>query len=337
MAANTGISWTDETDQPIVKEGGGWYCEKVSPGCEKCYAELMNRRFDKNHMPYMKRKPGDRPELKFRWDILDKWRKAVKPKRVFVSSVTDIFADFVPTAWKFNILKAMCHSVHTFQILTKRMDQDAVDVINSFCILEGIDHLPSNIWVGTSIENQKYANIRIPFLLQIKCQVRFLSCEPLLGQIDFYDVSASMPKENNPWRGGPILQGIHWVIVGGESGMEARPMHPNWVILIQDQCSDAGVAFFFKQWGTWLPFQGRTQQSFHTDCSTGIAYDGPIMNMINPINDKPGNFMGGKWMDCMEAFSYCREHRAEPVSFLRKKSEDTLYGSLYQEFPKIIK
>ena len=112
-----------------------------------------------------------------------------------------------------------------------------------------------NVWLGVSAEDQATADERIPDLLATPAAIRYVSAEPLLGPIDFCATSATMPAENHPWLNGPILQGIDQIIVGGESGDKARPMHPDWARSIRDQCAAADVAFFFKQWGEWLPWE----------------------------------------------------------------------------------
>lgn len=110
-----------------------------------------------------------------------------------------------------------------------------------------------NFWLGVSVEDQTRADQRIPILLDTPAAIRFISAEPLLGPVDFYRTGAVMPLADHPWRNGPILQGIHWVISGGESGPNARPSHPDWFRTMRDQCAEAGVPFFFKQWGEWTP------------------------------------------------------------------------------------
>lgn len=209
------------------------------------------------------------------------WRT---PRRIFVNSMGDLFHEDVPDEWIDKVFAVMALAPqHTFQVLTKRakrmreyfekidtelraageqgyaprrLDQIACDITRSPCTagwMEEQDWPLPNVWLGVSAERQQEADERIPEVLATPAAVRFVSAEPLLGQIDFYETSAAMPVEGHPWKNGPILQGIDWIIVGGESGPGARPMHPAWARSIRDQCAAAGVAFFFKQWGEYLP------------------------------------------------------------------------------------
>jgi protein gp37 len=212
----TGIEWTDRTWNPITG------CDKVSPGCAHCYAKEITQRF-----------PNGFPNgfnLTMHPDRLDypiKWRK---PSLVFVNSMSDLFHKDVPLEFIQKVFDVMGQTPrHTYQILTKRHKR----------LVELAPHLNwhSNIWMGVSVENQQYTR-RIDALRQVPAAVRFLSCEPLLGPLNLN------------------LEGIHWVIVGGESGAGYRAPNPDWVRSIRDRCQDANVAFFFKQWGGRTPKAG---------------------------------------------------------------------------------
>jgi len=223
MATKTTIEWTDTTWNPVTG------CTKVSPGCAHCYAETITLRF-KRGGPFL---PG-KATINVHPDRLNQpfsWRD---PRMVFVNSMGDLFHEEVPFEFVSRVFEVIesC-SQHIFQVLTKRPNR-MLDFSEYY--LEG-RNWPENIWAGVSVENQYWADGRIPVLRKIPCPIRFLSCEPLLKPISL------------------DLQGIHWVIVGGESGSKARPMEESWVLDIQNQCQDAGVAFFFKQWG------GRTSKS----------------------------------------------------------------------------
>lgn len=225
---STLIQWTDQTDNIIVAEGGGWWCRMISPGCAHCYAAKLNQStyFGGNKLPYT----GAPPKLKLRTEILDGWQRQTKPKRHFVASMTDIFGDWVPEAWIFQFLGAMANAPRqTFQMLTKRADI-AERMINNWLIAVERYELPDNMWIGTSIENQDYA-LRADHLRRIPAAVRFLSLEPLLGPVTL------------------DLNGIHWVIVGGESGPGARPCDVEWIRSIIGQCADVEVPCFVKQLG----------------------------------------------------------------------------------------
>lgn len=240
--AKSHIEWTDWTGNPIgIKGSKANYCIKISPGCKHCYAEIMSRRLaaisgDTGWAPY---KVMDvPPEMELRHKVLQEWRKMKKPRKIFVGSMTDLFADFVEDTWIYEILDTMIVCPHiTFQILTKRAERMRT-LIKEYCIWTNIVQLPPNIWCGVSAENQEYADKRIPHLLDTKCSVRFLSCEPLLGPLQLQSYL--------------YQHEIHQVIVGGESGFEARHTHPGWLKFIQMQCKASCVPFFFKQWGNWI-------------------------------------------------------------------------------------
>lgn len=214
MAGKSHIEWTEATWNPVTG------CSKVSAGCKNCYAERMAFR--------LQAMGNSRYENAFKVtlheDLLDAPRKWKKPRIIFVNSMSDLFHKDVPTAFIKRAFKTMndCPQ-HTFQILTKRSGR--------LKQIAGKLHWSKNIWMGVSVEDDRVYE-RIHDLAEVPAHVRFLSCEPLIG-----------PTDNLP------LDGIHWVIVGGESGPNARPMEESWVHSIKEQCSSAGVAFFFKQWG----------------------------------------------------------------------------------------
>jgi protein gp37 len=212
--AQSAIEWTESTWNPVTG------CNKVSPGCKFCYAEVMARRlqamgqknyvnaFDLTLQPHMLSRPLQ-------------WKK---PQVVFVNSMSDLFHDDVPVEFIRRVFEVMESAHwHQFQVLTKRAER-----------LEQVGRevsWPENVWMGVSVENADYT-FRIDHLRRTPAAVKFLSLEPLLGPLLGLD-----------------LQGIDWVIVGGESGRNSRPMDPSWVRGIRDQCVQAAVPFFFKQWG----------------------------------------------------------------------------------------
>jgi len=220
LSDQSGIEWTDATWNPITG------CTKVSPGCKHCYAERLARRL--SAMGNARYRNGfavtlqpDQLTLPLRWR---------RPKRIFVNSMSDLFHEMVPDSYIQRVFEIMAQGGwHTFQVLTKRSDR--------LLALAPRLQWSINVWQGVSVEDADHM-WRIAHLQQVPAAVRFLSVEPLLGPI---------PKLP--------LEGIHWVIVGGESGGGRRPMMPGWVREIRDQCLVAGVAFFFKQWG------GRTPKS----------------------------------------------------------------------------
>ena len=239
MAENSKIEWTDNT------ANFWWGCFKVSPGCQNCYADAWASRWGKSI--WGPAKTTSREYKKEVWAELPKWNERAqatgKRERVFVMSMGDFFEDHPQvTEWRDRALALIqeCHHLD-FQVLTKR-PENVVRMIetsnsHSFSDADMWFYAHPHVWIGTSVENQEQADKRIPELLKIPAAVRFLSCEPLLGPVDLFYVDA--------------CEYIHWVIVGGESGHNARPMHPQWVRDIRDQCVAAGVPFLFKQWGEW--------------------------------------------------------------------------------------
>jgi len=212
--AKSSIEWTEVTWNPVTG------CNKISPGCKFCYAERLSKRL--KAMGQTRYSNGFLLTLQPQ-ALIDpyKWHK---PRVVFVNSMSDLFHKDIPVEYIQKVFKVMndCPQ-HQFQILTKRADR----------VAKIAKHLSwtDNIWMGVSVENQKYTT-RIPSLLQVPAAIRFLSVEPLIGEIDNLQ-----------------LNGINWVIVGGESGPGARPMKKEWVIKIRDLCLQNNVPFFFKQWG----------------------------------------------------------------------------------------
>lgn len=241
---NTKIEWTDISANPIKKEEGGFFCIKVSPGCKYCYAERENNRFNHDtHIPY--KATDNVPDLILNTGMIDGWARKRKRNRIFVSSMTDVFADFVPKDYVFKILDGMVAAPNQiFQLLTKRSG-NMLRLVDEYCNARGIGVLPANIYCMVSVEDQVRAYGRIPDLVKTRCTRRGLSMEPLLGMVDLVT--------NRDFRFADGL--IDWVIVGGESGSKARPMHPEWVYKILNACMTNYVPFFFKQWGEWSEYE----------------------------------------------------------------------------------
>ncbi|RZT15563.1 DUF5131 family protein [Fictibacillus sp. BK138] len=214
MAGSSNIEWTEATWNPVTG------CTKVSEGCRNCYAHRMSKRL---HAMGNNRYVNEF-KVTLHHDLINKPLEWKKPKRIFVNSMSDLFHKDVPDSFILSVFDTMIEaSHHTFQVLTKRSER----------LAEMGHKLPwaPNIWIGVSVENDRVIN-RIDHLRKVPADVRFLSCEPLIGPLN---------KLN--------LNEIHWVIVGGESGPGARPMKEEWVTAIRDQCIDQQTAFFFKQWG----------------------------------------------------------------------------------------
>ncbi|AMS02071.1 DUF5131 family protein [Mycobacterium phage Panchino] len=275
MSDHTGIEWTDATWNPATG------CTKVSAGCDNCYAEKIAHRFaGTSAYP-------NGFEVTLRPERLDWPLRKRKPLRIFVNSMSDLFHDQVPDEYiakVFAVMAAARH--HTFQVLTKRHGRMR-SLLSSEAFRDGVAEyaqqhadptrggsIPTgpwdgpewwplwNVWLGVSTENQKWADVRIPALLDTPAAVRFISAEPLLGPIDLsrFLRPTKCSQCGHGWRAaacGPthaVLAadpGLHWVIVGGESGPGARPMHPAWARSLRDQCTAADVPFLFKQWGEW--------------------------------------------------------------------------------------
>lgn len=302
MADKSKIEWTDATWNPVRG------CSVVSEGCRNCYAMQVAARFSGEGLPY--------EGLAYRNSSGAHWTGQVRliekhladplrwqrPRRIFVNSMSDLFHPEVSDAWIDRIFSVMALAPrHTFQVLTKRparMLAYMQKLASSIVPLEGAARalgysfkfqnisllqwpIP-NVWLGVSVEDQKTADERIPLLMQTPAAVRWLSAEPLLGLIDLEAV--------------PTLEGsIDWVVVGGESGPGARPMHPEWARSLRDQCTAAGVPFFFKQWGEWG------------------------LNWFNDPKNKGEKVAGSEWSDRMG----------------KKAAGRTLDGRTWSEYPEV--
>ncbi len=287
---DTEIEWTNKTWNPVTG------CTKVSPGCDHCYAETVTNRFKRQDFSDIVLHP-ERLEEPLHWR---------NPQKVFVCSMSDLFHKRVPWPYTARIFQVMqSQPRHTFQVLTKRPGLMAYFAKH---IWPAYSHdWPPNVWAGTSVENQKYT-ARVELLRQVPAKVRFVSLEPLLGPIDLtrvdllpsirrgmrsYFKGQEMPPEKiakemenltgkawmnvltgdffDGWDSGTSEPWLNWVIVGGESGPGARPMHPQWATDIRDQCEQAGVPFFFKQWGAWGPWEPFAGGDLGGDMRRGIV------------------------------------------------------------------
>lgn len=258
----TEIAWADETWNVVTG------CTRVSDGCLHCYIprtppfRMAHRRFDHDGI-------GATTGVKLHSDRLPiplAWRK---PRRIFVCSLADLFHDAVPDRYIAEVFAVMSIAErHTFQVLTKRparmrsllnTEQFWVLVDNARAVRRhgplpgaGAVALP-NVWIGTSVESQQWADIRIPALLETPAAIRWLSMEPLLGAVDLTNVAPGLRYANSGFTALAGSRRVDWVVVGGESGPGARPMHPDWARSLRDQCIAAGTPYLFKQWGEWAP------------------------------------------------------------------------------------
>lgn len=252
-----GIAWTDTTWNPIRG------CSRVSEGCRNCYAERMAARFAGPGQPYEGLVTDGRWNGKVRLvreHLLDPlhWRR---PRRVFVNSMSDVFHPEVPDDDILRLFMVMREaSQHSFELLTKRPERMRYLLSNWLPAAEAaargnLELSPPppapNIWLGVSVEDQATADRRIPPLLKTPAAVRWVSCEPCLGPIDLdpWIGCTCEDPQGCPGVAGDGCPGLNWVIVGAESGPHRRPMSPDWVLNLRDQCHAAGTAFFFKSWG----------------------------------------------------------------------------------------
>lgn len=313
MSDNTGIEWADATWNPVTG------CTKVSDGCKHCYVERDWGRLANNPKTphYNGRKFTD---VRTRSETLDQPLRWIRPRKVFVNSMSDLFHPSVPFAFIDQVFAVMgLARHHTFQVLTKRPERmleyltaenrtrDISMVMVSKFGHDGTYAGPwpfPNVLLGVTVENQEAADERIPLLLQSPAAARFLSCEPLLGLVNLgpytlterpcfvckaedstgADRGSMSHPINCGWRhdqemdgmqlhNEPDGRGIDWVIVGGESGPKARPMHPEWVRSLRNQCATAGTPFLFKQWGEWLPGEQTADSgTAYRRCDNGEIY-----------------------------------------------------------------
>jgi protein gp37 len=251
VSENSKIEWTDHTFNPW--EG----CQKVGPGCDHCYAETRNARFAGGTA--INWGPG----APRRRTSVANWRKPLawnanhdhffaehgRRQRVFCASLADVFDNAVPDAWRMDLFKLIADTPHLdWLMLTKRIGN-----VHSYTQRDGLafDLIgDGRVWLGATICNQKEADRDIPKLLAVPARVRFLSMEPLLGPVDVFSTITGelLHVSGNEYEPG----WLDWIIVGGESGPGARPMHPDWARGLRDQCKAGDVPFLFKQWGEWL-------------------------------------------------------------------------------------
>lgn len=276
MADKSPIEWTDATWNPIRG------CTRVSPGCMNCYAERVAIRFSGKGQAYdgLAKITNGHPQWTGKVAFMEKhladplkWKE---PRRIFVNSMSDLFHEGVSDETLQKIFKVMCEAKrHTFQILTKR-PQRMLEFLSrwdsmtrDFGPLYPNTWPQNHVWLGVSVENQKAADERIPLLLQTPAAVRWVSAEPLLGPVDLANFITCQCPGTGEHCQSCLSGGLNWLVVGGESGPGARPMHPDWARSLRDQCKAAGVPFFFKQWGEWAPWDAKASNR------AVIAFDDP--------------------------------------------------------------
>jgi len=277
MGQNSKIEWTHHTFNPW------WGCLKVSPACKHCYAQSWAQRLG------LELWGGKRTPRRFfsdaHWKEPLKWnleaRKEGKRRRVFCASMADVFEDREDLKpWR-ERLWPIIEATESLDwlLLTKRPE-------NVACSVPWKRKWPLNVWLGTTVENQKVAKQNIPLIVSIPAAVRFLSCEPLLGPMD-------LKKWLKP--SGKNRRGINWVIAGGESGHHSRPMNPVWVEDLRDQCLAAGVPFHFKQWGHWGPENPADRRAVMTVDVPGR--DGRPIRLFRLGKGETGRMLEGRTWD----------------------------------------
>lgn len=299
MSENSKIEWTDHTFNAWIG------CTKISPGCDHCYAE-RERASTALRVVWGAGNPRHRTAAST-WNNPKRWNarhgeffaKHDRRQRVFCASLSDVFDNAVPPAWRMDLFRLIGDTPNLdWLLLTKRIGN-----VPTMLREIGVDRLPDNVWLGATIVNQEEADRDIPKLLAVPARVRFLSMEPLLGPVDIsrhLDYCEKLDKHGISRRaGGQHIKcdkhcGISWVIAGGESGPGARPMHPEWARDLRDQCAAAGVAFHFKQHGEWAPGSGDfVSGSVET---AAIALDGRVAAGGYRVEDYPrGAASGDGW------------------------------------------
>lgn len=264
MGENTKIEWATNTFNPWVG------CTAVSPACKFCYAEAQDKHRGWTPEGWGKGKPRKRTSAA-NWKKPLAWNRKAKEEgtrpRVFCASLADVFDAEVSEDWRDDLWELICECDGLDWLLLTKRPQNVYEMV-PYRWLDG--GWPIHIWLGTTVEDQRRANERIPALLEYGAPVSFLSCEPLLGPVDLSVVPANLPgaKDDyfNPLTGHGYrdiqmremqpdakYHRIDWVICGGESGSHARPMLPGWAVSLRDQCVESGVPYLFKQWGEWGP------------------------------------------------------------------------------------
>lgn len=319
MSENSKIEWTDHTFNPW--EG----CQKVGPGCDHCYAETRNARFGGGTAINWGPGAPRRRTSKSNWRKPVAWNAAHEKffaehgrrQRVFCASLADVFDNAVDPAWRRDLFDLIAQTPNLdWLLLTKRIG-NVMSMIGETAQyrfdLECLDKpcLPDNVWLGATIVDQEEADRDIPKLLAVPARMRFLSMEPLLGPVSFEGMFASSDMRD----GTNALEPLDWVIVGGESGKDARPMHPDWARDIRDQCEAVGTKFFFKQWGEWTPGENVERQ-------TGVV--------------KTAEWWDDSWMFAKESMASCGHIDDEPDLYRVGKREAGrhLDGRTHDEFPK---
>lgn len=310
MAEHSTIEWTDATWNPITG------CSIKSPGCNNCYAMQLAGTRLKHHpsrQGLTRKLPSGRiiwnGEVRFNEQWLNQPLQWKKPSMIFVCAHGDLFHEDVPDEWIDRVFAVMALARHhTFQVLTKRIDRalryftqrvnGRVRQIHVWAACREVTlprgrYAPDtvwplpNVWCGASIEDQITYDERVTELAAIPAAVRFISAEPLLSDVDM-GLLGTLPSTIAP-NYTALHQRIHWVIAGGESGRNARPMHPQWVRSIRDQCIEAGLPFFYKQWGEWARTYPVAGGDIGGDIRRGVVQALSLSGECNPGFGRKGD------------------------------------------------
>lgn len=270
MAENTTIEWCDHTFSTWIG------CTKISPACDNCYAANFGNRFGIEWGAGKTRKRTSKSTWKqpLRWNR-EAEKVGTRP-RVFCASLADVFDNEVPSEWRAELFGLIRDTPYLdWLLLTKRIGNAHNMIIDAMSdIMQSTREPMPNVWLGATICNQEEADRDIPKLLATPAAKRFVSIEPMLGAIDLT----------------PYIKNINWVICGGESGKNARPMHPYWVRSLRDQCADADVPFLFKQWGEWTPYVAGETNIDKKPCRT---YEEPHKFMVKVGKKQAGRLLDG--------------------------------------------
>ncbi|PHV13827.1 hypothetical protein CSQ90_26760 [Janthinobacterium sp. BJB303] len=343
MSENTKIEWADHTFNPW--EG----CQKVGPGCDHCYAETRNARFAGGAAVNWGPGAPRRRTSAANWRKPLAWEKAHaeffaahgRRQRVFCASLADVFDNSVNPQWRIDLMRLIEQTPNLdWLLLTKRIGNAAAMLDQAVLAINHgrwnwRDNAFPNVWLGATVVNQAEADRDIPKLLAVPAAHRFLSIEPLLGPVNLTRIDIDGHREIYPLPGTtgcededgnpmPDLPRIDWVIVGGESGPGARPMHPFWARELRDQCAAADVPFLFKQWGEWLP-------GGHYTTELAIKDSNPTLS----------KYLCALWAGTTWNFGRFGpddiHFEAEPMYLVGKKASGReLYGRTHDEFPEAV-
>lgn len=344
MAENSSIEWCDHTFNPFFG------CTKVSPGCDNCYAEhLMDKRMHKvvwGSKDRVRTSPAN-------------WRKPIawnaahneffathgRRQRVFCASLADVFDNAVDPAWRADLFDLIEQTPNLdWLLLTKRIGNVMPMMVEVAARLFWLDHLeeawlPANVWLGATIVNQEEADRDIPKLVDIPARVRFLSMEPLLGEVDISEWLSFWCEDCNDIHASGIagFEGLHWVIAGGESGNGARPAHPEWIRRLRDDCKYAEVPFLFKQWGEWHT-AAYTMSSGEPTFRQFATFDQWVNKASTWINGGICLDADGRQLQIGADFMRARDEGKFPVTIMHKVGKKAagrmLDGRTHDEFPR---